>query len=557
MGEAVESDPRSATGGDPAESGDACVEPGQAAGPTPFASRAASASTTWVPEEIEGDAQEVRLDPGHALTVARGGGIQLSGITIGAGLSYGFRALAARRLGAHEYGLFVLGLSIVQTISLVSLLGLNRGVVRYVAMYRASGHRSAERGVVILATAIVGISGSTLAGLTLLFAERICSLFPEGMLGLAGVLRTMALGVLGLSIYTLLGGVTAGQKRMGSNVLVTRIIQPLSALLFLAALSAFPRMGGVTLAYVLSTFIAALFGLSFVRDCFRPGLGRAAYPLKPILLFSLPILGAAMLQRTTNRLEIYVLGLSQGPEEIAIFDVAARTVSTSVMALQSLNVMFAPMASDLHSRGQRGQLTELLTLVTRWSLLWSVPALVVTCLFAGEILSLFGSAFVAGALALVILAIGRFVNGATGPVGFAIVMAGHSRLNLLNSGVVLGLNLLLDLWLIPRFGVVGAALGSSISLSVVNLLRLSEVYLVLKLAAYDLRSIKPLLAGLLAGGAVWMLKSAGLLGGGLPCLGAGAGAFALLYLLAILGMGLEREELAVIRSSLARLRGIR
>lgn len=244
------------------------------------------------------------LDPAYVLTVAKGASIQFFGIMFGVLMKYGFMVVAARTLGAHHYGRFVLALSIVQPVSLVSLFGLDRGVVRYLAGLRARANTPAERGVVLSATVIVGISGLTLGALTVLLGERIGGLFPDNTRGLADVLRTMAWAILGVSLYSVLGSVTAGQKRMGHNVLVMRIIQPLSAVLFLTVLPSFLPTRGATLAYVLSTFTAALFGIYFVREYFWPGSGRATYHLKPNLLLSLPVLGAAMLQRTTNQLEI-------------------------------------------------------------------------------------------------------------------------------------------------------------------------------------------------------------------------------------------------------------
>ncbi len=122
---------------------------------------------------------------------------------------------------------------------------------------------------------------------------------------------------------------------------------------------------------------------------------------------------------------------------------------------------------------------------------------------------------------------------------------------------VLGCNLVLDLFLIPKFGLVGAALGSSLSLAGVNLLRLLEVHFVVGLNPYDRKSAKPLLAGLIATGLVWLLKSVWITGPGIWSLAVGLSAFGLFYLLGLFGLGLDDQDWLVLRSGARRLRTLR
>jgi O-antigen/teichoic acid export membrane protein len=89
-------------------------------------------------------------------------------------------------------------------------------------------------------------------------------------------------------------------------------------------------------------------------------------------------------------------------------------------------------------------------------------------------------------------------------------MSGYPRLNFLNSLFVLGMNIALDLFLISRFGVMGAALAGGLSLLAVNIIRLLEVHVILKMHPYSLSYWKPLVAGLVAA------LSTTMLGGFLP-----------------------------------------
>jgi len=76
---------------------------------------------------------------------------------------------------------------------------------------------------------------------------------------------------------------------------------------------------------------------------------------------------------------------------------------------------------------------------------------------------LFGSSFTAGANALSILSLGQFVNALTGSVGYMLLMCGHEK-SLRNTliGAAL-LNVMLNVTLIPRYGIIGAAVAGATS----------------------------------------------------------------------------------------------
>ena len=119
---------------------------------------------------------------------------------------------------------------------------------------------------------------------------------------------------------------------------------------------------------------------------------------------------------------------------------------------------------------------------------------------AGQnILHIFGQEFIAGWLPLVILAGGQLVNAGTGGIAYILIMSGHQYHKLFGDLLLVILNILLNIYLIPRWGLVGAAVATSISMASVNILRAFQVYVMLKTHAYNWLYLKPIGAGLLAG----------------------------------------------------------
>lgn len=99
----------------------------------------------------------------------------------------------------------------------------------------------------------------------------------------------------------------------------------------------------------------------------------------------------------------------------------------------------------------------------------ALPVLLTFVLVPGFVMGLFGPEFEVGASVLVILALGQFVNVSTGSVGFVLIMTGRERMARNNAAVAAGVNIVLQVLLIPRFGAVGAAIATAVSVALLNL----------------------------------------------------------------------------------------
>jgi O-antigen/teichoic acid export membrane protein len=161
-------------------------------------------------------------------------------------------------------------------------------------------------------------------------------------------------------------------------------------------------------------------------------------------------------------------------------------------------------------------------------------------------MAIFGEGFEDGATALVILAMANLANVATGPCGAILDMAGYTNWKLANSVAMVVLSIVSSLALIPALGVVGAALSALVVTSALNLLRALEVRFLLGLSPYDYGTLKPVVAFLLALGAV--LAGQRLVGAdaGIPFALAAIAAAWGLYVVAILALGLAPEDRALL-----------
>jgi O-antigen/teichoic acid export membrane protein len=127
--------------------------------------------------------------------------------------------------------------------------------------------------------------------------------------------------------------------------------------------------------------------------------------------------------------------------------------------------------------------------------------------FPRELLNVWGKEYRAGWLSLIIISISMIINCSLGPVKNMIMMTGRSRLNLLNDGVSFLLAIVLNVILIPRFGVLGASISFASAIFLVNIMGFIEVYMILKIHPYKRSIFKPMAAGLIMFAAIFIIKT--------------------------------------------------
>ena len=101
--------------------------------------------------------------------------------------------------------------------------------------------------------------------------------------------------------------------------------------------------------------------------------------------------------------------------------------------------------------------------------LFALPFVLPMVVAPGLVMSLFGAEFRNGSAVLVLLALGQYVNVATGSVGNLLMMTGHERIIRNITFAAAATNIGLCVLLIPRFGITGAAIGTSVGMAAQNI----------------------------------------------------------------------------------------
>ncbi len=446
--------------------------------------------------------------------IARGAGLGLGGNLVYYLLNFLFTVLVARLVGAEAFGLYTLGVTTVTLLSRISVMGMDRGAIRYVSIKRQAGEGGAIRQVILTAIAF-GLGASITAALVLGFFPEfflrlfhwddktyLLTLFPIFALALPAMVM-VSIGVAGTQAF----------RTMRYRALISNTLIPLTKLLGAAAL--FITLGATaltpTLAFALAQIIGSVLALYFLfrlarhytgamkKTAREPGLTRE------LLKYSFPLLLSSVLVYLNGRTEIMVLGIYNQAGASGIYNAAMRFATLPLMVLTAFNAIFMPVIADLHHRGEMQRLDALFKLVTRWVIMAAMPILLALFLYAEAFIGFFGQDFATGVAVLRILSLSTLINFSTGSVGVMLLMTGYSNLALFNAFLTLLAALALDFLLIPNYGITGAALAGMLSLILVNLVNLGEVRYLLRIQPYDRRTLRPFLAALPAGLAGWLL----------------------------------------------------
>lgn len=456
-------------------------------------------SETSVPMS-ESDSQPFTQFPTQ---LAGGAGMALGGKLTGTGLRYLSQMLIARLLGADSLGLYALGLVVCQLAELFARMGLQSGVMRYVSIYHGDGSTRRLKGVLLYALVLPLVGGGLLSVVLVLTANMI-AIRILGKPELAPLLRILGASLPFGASMTVAAYATTGFLTTKYLVCVREMIHPFANLALIAILY-FAGFGvrGAAVAWFAAAVIGWGSSLFAVYVLFPPIRDRSITPIfetRDLLRFSLPLVASDLMVFILVWTDTLMLGYFVGASDIGVYRAASQTALLLSVFITSLNVVFAPMLAGTYSRGDHAGMQSLFKTSTRWSILTTLPFFVVIGVAAKDVLRVFGPGFAVAWIPLIVLASGQLVNAGTGSAGWMLVMSGHQYLKLAGDLGLAGMNILMNLLLIPRMGVLGAAVATGISIATVNLLRLLQVRRTLRIQPYDRKLAKVLTAGTAAFG---------------------------------------------------------
>ncbi len=437
---------------------------------------------------------------GLLASVIKGAGINMFGTAFHVAMTFAYAIFLARVLSPSELGHYFIGFTVISLLTIVADFGLDYALWRFVALFTGEKDLPRARGVVWASIATV-LPLSVLLAVALSAAAGFLADDIFQMEGLDTVLRLFSISLPLLAMGKVLNAATQGLGLMRYQVYSKNIGEQVSKFVFTAAF-VFTGLGltGVMYANIVAPLISMLMAWRFLRgkmSVFGAGLKRMVEYGK-IIRFSTPMMVSATLGFLLLWVDTLWLGYFRTSEDVGLYSVATRVAILGTLVLTAFNTMLSPVISDLYNRHKRNLLEVVFKTVSRWIFMLTLPMFLVVILFADEILGIFGPKFTVVSASLIILAVGQFINSATGPVAGMVAMSGRSWLELINNALACLINVIICLLLIPPLGIVGAAVANACAIASVNLVRLAEVYVLMRMQCFTVGHLRPLFAALVA-----------------------------------------------------------
>jgi len=383
---------------------------------------------------------------------------------LGVGVAYVGNVVLARLLGAAEFGLFTYVFNWRAFLTVPGLAGLGGGTLRFIPAYVGreswtllAGFVRFSRATVVVASLFTALATASIVAWIWKPSEPIVHVFWWA----AASLAFQVLILQSTNVLRALNRVVASQ-------LPQLVLQPfLQIALFAAAVfvgaprSASSAMVAVLIAGALvAVLVVALEGRSL------PDAARAiapSYEPKVWVRSMVPLLWIQGIAMAMDRADVLVLGTIAGPTQAGVYSAASRIASLVGFGTAAVSVWAAPGFSERHAREDKAGLQDLVRIAARLIFFLTLPATIGVWVLGPFLLGLFGSGFESALHSLLILTFGQLVGALVGPAGFLLPMTGGELVAARMLAVCAGLNLVLNVALVPLLGMEGAAIGTSVA----------------------------------------------------------------------------------------------
>ena len=396
----------------------------------------------------------------------------------GIGCGYLFTLMITRNCGASAMGIFTLSFILLQMASVVGRFGLDTALLRFVSELASKGLQNDARAVYMKSFLFALCLSVLLSFSVYIFAPWVSvSVFNKACLRKAFELVSLAvapLALLYLNFETL-----RGLKKIREYA----FLQNTSTFLIASVLLAFFLDANNNNLFPVKVFVIAVyftFGLSMFQISKSLGFTfsflNGAPRLSPVLKVAFPMLISSSLMLFMGWTDSIMIGIYMDEQYVGIYSVALKVAATAGITLMAVNSIAAPRFAEYYSKKDMVSFQKIICYSSRLIFWTSLPVLIICLVFPSQIMRLFGSEFTTGKYALMILTIGQFVNAVSGSVGYILQMTGKEIVfqNIVTASVML--NIILNIILIPLFGITGAAVASAASMIFWN--AVSAVYIV-------------------------------------------------------------------------------
>ncbi len=389
-----------------------------------------------------------------------------------AALLYLTQVLLARWMGRYEFGVYAYVWTFIGLVSALAPLGVAVSGSRFVAEYRTQGDEAGLRGFIFGARWMCVGLGATAAAIlvtaVIAWQARITPAYVPPILVACAVIPIFALS-------SAQDTIARAFNWFDLALIPAYVVLPVFILTGIVVL----HFAGIAVTATLAVAIAAI-GLWTITLAQSLLLNRRLKtPVAPgprrveprrWLATALPIYMNESCYLILTYADILILQMFVEPADLGVYFAATKTLAVVIFVYYAVGAASAHRFSEFHVAGDREKLAAFVRETVRWTFYPSLAIALALVAVGKPLLSLFGPGFEQGYPILCIVALGVLARASLGPAERLLNMVGEQRGCLLVYASALATNVALCFLLIPRFGIMGAALAVTTAILVESIL---------------------------------------------------------------------------------------
>ncbi|MEM4245319.1 MAG: flippase [Candidatus Nanoarchaeia archaeon] len=405
-------------------------------------------------------------------TVAKGAVVFLLGMIFSKFFNYFFRIVTAR-LGTDNYGMITLAISFVSVLAVLATLGLNGGVLRYVPFFKSRDDEKKVRGVITFSLKISLIGGLLIGILLFVFSGFISrNFFPNANQAVFPFALKIVAATLPLTaVVFILFAAFEAFRFLKYEVYVKNIFDGAFklALTFVVVYVGFGVLG-VMFVYLASMLGSMILSFYYLNKFFKIK-GEKDYVNRELLVYSLPLVLSGLCIIMISSVDSWIIGYFRNASEVGIYNAAMPTAQILLLIPSIILILFLPVLAELYSKRDKHSFNVVYKSATKWVFLVNLPIAVLFVLFSDFIITfLFGKDYAFAGLPFTILSVGFFASSIFATSEKVLMVVKRTRFILFSYLIVLLVNALLNIYLVPKYSIKGAAIASASSYILLSIL---------------------------------------------------------------------------------------
>ena len=427
-------------------------------------------------------------------------------------LTYVYRIIVARHYGPEVYGLLALSLMVFGWFALLSKLGLGEGILRYVSLYR--GKRDDEKISYLVKRSLwtLFLTGIIFGILLFLFSDLIAQkIFNNSELSV--FLKIFSLIIPLATLNTIFFSLMKAYEKIGWFSFTSKVLDnfvkliTLVVLIFLGADSL-----NVPISYAIGAGITLVTSYFFcktvLRRAFKSRVIESKRAFRSMFSYSWPLIFFGFAVALLHQTDSFIIGIFRNVEEVGFYNAAIPIALLLTFSTDLFNQLFFPLVTKEYSRGNRETVRQLSKQVGKWIYMLSLPLFILFIIFPGFFIQLlFGEEYLIATNALRFLSIGAMFIAIFDVSKQLIAMKGKSKIILLDVIAVVSINLILNLILVPKHGINGAAFATMVSFIILGVIFAIQSKKYLSVIPLKRKMIRITFAALVSTGILTLIKN--------------------------------------------------